>query len=130
MDENEKYNIKDEGLNETQTFWKNRIESERDKLMNMIVERYIKEFDIDREKWYKILKNFSLKASKNVKPSGFMLDDEVDVNIICNEWGSHLDSAYINGVVIKKNVIDKRLNDEHSDPRILLLSNSLGYVRD
>lgn len=36
---------------------------------------------------------------------------------------------YINGVVIKKNVIDKRLNAEHKDPRILLLSNSLGYVR-
>jgi hypothetical protein len=36
---------------------------------------------------------------------------------------------YINGVVIKKNVIDRRLNAEHKDPRILLLSNSLGYVR-
>ena len=59
-----------------------------------------------------------------------MLDDEVDIKIICNEWGSYKDSAYINGVVIKKNVIDKRLNSSNNDPRILLLSNSLGYVRE
>ena len=59
-----------------------------------------------------------------------MLDNEVDIKIIWNEWGSYKDSAYINGVVIKKNVIDRRFNDTYNDPRILLLSNSLGYVRN
>lgn len=76
------------------------------------------------------MKDFTEKASKRVKPNSFMLDNEVDVKIICNEWGSYKDSAYINGVVIQKKVIDRRLNDTHNDPRILLLSNSLGYVRD
>lgn len=58
----------------------------------MIIDRYIQEFEIDKDKWYKILKDFTRRASESVKPSGFMLDDELDVKIICNEWGNYKDS--------------------------------------
>jgi len=102
----------------------------KNKIIEMIIERYLKEYEIDEDKWCNLLKEFTHRASESVKPHRFMLDDEIDVKIICNEWGSHTDSKYVNGVVVKKNVIDKRLIDFHNDPRILLLSNSLGYVRN
>lgn len=102
----------------------------KNEIIDKIIERYINEYEIEKDKWADILKDFAKRASESIKPSGFMLDDELDINIIWNEWGSYLDSAYVNGVVIKKNVIDRRLNSAHEHPRILLLSNNLGYARN
>ena len=39
-------------------------------------------------------------------------------------------SKYVNGVVIKKSIAHKRMAWEIQNPRILLLSNSLGYIKD
>jgi chaperonin GroEL (HSP60 family) len=39
-------------------------------------------------------------------------------------------SNYINGVVIKKSIAHKQMSWEIKDPKILLLSNSLGYIKD
>lgn len=39
-------------------------------------------------------------------------------------------SKYVNGVVIKKSIAHKRMKWEIPNPRILLLSNSLGYIKD
>lgn len=119
----QKYSNQDKSIGSQQVKAKNKI-------IDMIIDRYIDEYKIDRDKWLNLLKEFTHRASESVKPNRFMLDYEIDVKILCNEWGSYKDSTYVNGVVIMKKVIDKRANDKHEDPRILLLSNSLGYVRE
>lgn len=123
QNESRKYTSQEPNIAEEQAKCKNKI-------IDSIIERYLNEYDIDKHKWADILKDFAKKASESVKPSGFMLDDELDIQILCNEWGTYSDSAYVNGVVIKKNVVDRRSNDAYQNPRILLLSNSLGYVRN
>jgi hypothetical protein len=44
-------------------------------------------------------------------------------------WGDNSKSAYINGVVISKNIADKRMESNIKDPQILLLKESVGTVR-
>ena len=39
-------------------------------------------------------------------------------------------SKYVNGVVIKKSIAHKQMKWEIENPRILLLSNTLGYLKD
>ena len=39
-------------------------------------------------------------------------------------------SKYVNGVVIRKSIAHKRMKWEIHNPKILLLSNSLGYIKD
>jgi 1-phosphatidylinositol-3-phosphate 5-kinase len=38
-------------------------------------------------------------------------------------------SAYINGIVLSKNIADKRMNTQIKDPKILLLNNSINIVQ-
>jgi hypothetical protein len=97
----QKYSNQDKSISAEQVKCKNKI-------IEMIIDRYIDEYEIDKEKWLNLLKEFTHRASESVKPNRFMLDYEIDVKIICNEWGSVKDSTYVNGVVIKKKVIDKR----------------------
>lgn len=80
-----KYSSQNMQTSEVQTQCKNKI-------IEMIIERYLKEDGIEREKWASLLKEFTHRASESVKPHNFMLDGEIDVKIICNEWGSHTDS--------------------------------------
>ena len=123
QNESTKYSAQEINIAKEQVKCKNEI-------IDKIIDRYINEYEIEKEKWGDILKDFAKRASESIKPSGFMLDDELDINILWNEWGTYLDSTYINGVVVKKNVIDRRLNATHENPRILLLSNNLGYARN
>ena len=83
-----KYSSQNMQTSEMQTQCKNRI-------IEMIIERYLKEYGIERAKWCDLLKEFTHRASESVKPHDFMLDAEIDVKIICNEWGSHKDSRLV-----------------------------------
>ena len=73
----------------------------RKEIIDELIDKYIKEYEIDEEKWGKLLREFTHRASESIKPNRFMLDYEIDVKIIWNEWGSYQDSWYVNGVVIK-----------------------------
>jgi hypothetical protein len=44
-------------------------------------------------------------------------------------WHNNSKSAYINGIVISKNIADKRMKSKIDDPQILLLKESIGTVR-
>ena len=37
---------------------------------------------------------------------------------------------YVNGVVIKKGVADRRMSQRIDNPRMIIISNSLGYMKD
>lgn len=44
-------------------------------------------------------------------------------------WSDNSKSAYIDGVVLSKNIADKRMNGVIDDPLILLLKDSVGTTR-
>ena len=73
---------------------------------------YIQEDGIDPI-WRENLIEFASKSVEDVKPSTLELDDKMDitqyVKILCVPWGDIEDSAYVNGVVMKKGLADKRM---------------------
>jgi mannose-6-phosphate isomerase class I len=89
MDDQQKSALKYSNQNMHTSDTQNRC---KNKIIEMIIERYLKEHQIDKEKWCNLLKEFTHRASECVKPHNFMLDSEIDVKIICNEWGCHTDS--------------------------------------
>jgi hypothetical protein len=44
-------------------------------------------------------------------------------------WEDNSRSAYVNGVVMSKNIADKRMKSNITNPSILLLKESVGTVR-
>ena len=44
-------------------------------------------------------------------------------------WQDNSKSAYVNGVVLNKNIADKRMENLIHDPQILLLKESVGTIR-
>lgn len=69
-----------------------------------------------------------------VRPTSAILNDSIDINkfvkIVTVEYPNQDKCKFVNGVVFKKDIGSKRMRNNISNPRILLLSNSLGYVQD
>ena len=69
-----------------------------------------------------------------IKPSSRLLNDSIDFNsfikIVTIEHVDQQKCQYVNGVVFKKNVAHRRMSTQIENPRILLLTGSLGYVQD
>jgi chaperonin GroEL (HSP60 family) len=94
----------------------------------------MKEFEINDKKWSDLLQEFLERAIQTVKPSSFTFKDSIDITkyikITLVEYKDTSKSRYLNGVVIKKSIANKRMAWEINNPRILLLSNSLGFIQD
>ena len=92
----------------------------------------IKQFNIDHKKWGKQLLDFVKLAVENVRPSSRKLNDPMNFNqfikIKIINWHNNSKSAYINGVVISKNIADKRMKSLIDEPQILLLKDSVGIA--
>lgn len=90
------------------------------------------EFKINKQRWNEHLLKYMVTAVKNIKPSTRMLRDSIDINkyikIFLFEWRDQEKCQYVNGVVFNKNVAHKRMATEIDQPKILLITNSLGYV--
>mmetsp|Transcript_42700 Transcript_42700/g.41020 ORF Transcript_42700/g.41020 Transcript_42700/m.41020 type:complete len:84 (-) Transcript_42700:1048-1299(-) len=73
-------------------------------------------------------------AVKSIQPSSRLLNDSIDINkfikIFPLEWKNQSKSEYVNGVVFTKNVAHKRMPVDIQNPKILLITNSLGYVNE
>ena len=73
---------------------------------------------------------FVMNAVEQVRPSSRMLGDSMDINefikIKIIDWKDNKKSSYINGIVMSKSIINNRMAKIISDPRILLLKESLG----
>lgn len=86
------------------------------------------------EKWVSKLTGFVLQAIKNVKPSSLILNDSMDiceyVKIKKILWEDDSLSKYVNGVVCRKNLVDRKMATEIKDPKILLISQALEYERN
>jgi 1-phosphatidylinositol-3-phosphate 5-kinase len=67
-----------------------------------------------------------------VRPSSKDWNDSIDFNqffkIYLLDWPDHSKSKYVNGLIMKRNIANKRMKGNITDPRILLISNSLGNV--
>ena len=96
---------------------------------------------LDREVWFNKLYSFVVEAVNFVRPSTMILDDEMDIShyvrIITIEAKGNVSeqqlaqrSSYLRGLVMRRNVADKRMRNRIENPRVLLLGNSLGYVRE
>lgn len=92
----------------------------------------MKEFDLDEEKWGSLLQQYLVRAIQTVKPFSFTLKDSIDitkyVKITLVQFKDQSKCKYLNGVVINKSIANKRMKWHIQNPRILLLSNSLGYI--
>jgi len=70
---------------------------------------------------------------EQVQPSSRRLNDSMDfshfIKIKVINYLDNSKSAYINGIVLSKNIADKRMNTQIKDPKILLLNNSINIVQ-
>lgn len=110
------------------------IEDHLEVFLQDILIKVLREFKIDEEKWHALLQDFVKRAIFTVKPSSFMFKDSIDITkyikIQLVEYKDTSKSKYLNGVVINKSIAHKRMSWNIENPRILLLSNSLGYIKD
>jgi len=99
-----------------------------------IRERVIKEFELDHGKWSEILSKFVLQAIQTVRPWSYKCGDSIDitkyVKIQLIQYKDTSKCKYVNGVVIKKSIAHNRMRKAIDNPKILLLSNSLGIQKD
>ena len=69
-----------------------------------------------------------------IRPSSRMLKDSIDFNsfikIVTIEHHNQEKCQYINGIVFKKDVANRRMRTQIENPKVLVLNNSLGYVQD
>jgi len=110
------------------------LDSKMEEHIDDMVRTVVQQANIDKAKWERILLNCTKHAVSTVKPSSRLLNDSIDFNsfikIVNIEYPNQDKCRYVNGVVFKKNVAHRRMKTDVDNPRILLLSNSLGYVQD
>lgn len=67
-----------------------------------------------------------------IKTSSRLLNDSIDfcayVKVVTIEWKDQSGCRYINGVVFKKDVAHRSMNNQIDRPKILMIENSLGYM--
>jgi chaperonin GroEL (HSP60 family) len=72
-------------------------------------------------------------AVDNVRPSSRVLSDSMNFNSFIKikivNWEDNSRSQYVNGVVMSKNIADKRMKSRIENPSILLLKESVGTMR-
>ena len=92
------------------------------------------EFKLDVPKWSDLVAEYTNRAIKTVKPSSYSFKDSIDITkyikIQLVQYKDHSKIKYLNGAVINKNIAHRRMKWEIEEPKILLLSNSLGYAND
>ena len=102
--------------------------------MDDILNRVMTEFQIDKQKWDAILKNFVRQAIQTVKPWSTKLKDSIDitkyVKIQLIQYKDTSKCKYINGVVLKKSVAHSRMKNKFQNPKILVLAKTLGIQKD
>lgn len=83
---------------------------------------------IDQDKWGSKLFEFVRKAVEQVKPSS-RRHDPMDFNhfikIKIINYEDNSKSEYINGIVLSKNIADKRMKTNITNPKILLVKDSI-----
>ena len=94
-----------------------------------IVQDIMEDKKVNQEKWGAKLLEYTLKAVENVRPSSRYMSDSMVFNqfikIKLINWEDSSKSAYINGLVISKNLADKRMRTDVDNPQILLLKESI-----
>lgn len=90
------------------------------------------QYKIDQDKWGSKLFEFVRTAVEQVKPST-RRHDPMDFNhfikIKVINYEDNSKSAYINGIVLSKNIADKRMKTNIKDPKILLVKDSISTVQ-
>jgi hypothetical protein len=93
----------------------------------------MEKYKINHEKWGEKLRDFVFKAVENVQPSSKYLYDSMVFNSFIKikiiDWIDNSKSCYINGIVISKNIANKRMKTDIDNPSILLLKESIGTMK-
>lgn len=102
--------------------------------LDQIRESILREYDLDAVKWSELLCKFIYQAIDTVKPMSDLFEDSIDINqyikISLVNYRNTEKSEYVNGVIIKKSIAHSRMFRNIEDPKILLLSNSLGMMQE
>lgn len=101
--------------------------------IKQIVWDIMEKHKINHDKWGHKLLEFVFKAVENVQPSSKHLYDSMIFNSFIKikiiDWMDNSKSCYINGIVISKNIADKRMKTDIDNPSILLLKESIGTMK-
>lgn len=113
------------------------LEQMQDKMqgyLSDIQERVLDECAINKPKWNKILQDFVRTVIDTVKPQASMNKNSMDickyVKIQLIEYKDTSKCRYVNGVVIKKGVAHRRMAPRIDNPKMIIIANSLGYMKD
>lgn len=102
--------------------------------LNEMIVKVIEKYKINKDKWAKKLRHYTLEAVLNIKPSSRLLKDSIDftkfVKILLVEYENQDKCENVDGIVIMKNIAHKQMNREIKKPKILIMSNSMGYISD
>jgi 1-phosphatidylinositol-3-phosphate 5-kinase len=81
--------------------------------IKQIVHDIMMQYSIDQDKWFNKLFEFVRTAVEQVQPSSRRLNDPMDfthfIKIKIINWMDNSKSAYVNGIVMSKNIADKRM---------------------
>jgi len=115
---------------EQEDLW-NKLDGFGKQHIEQIVENQMRIHNVPAKKWGWRLSGFVQKAVDSVKPSSRILNDSMNFNqfikIKIIKARDEERSSYINGVVMSKDLADKRMTDVIQKPTILLLKDSLMY---
>ena len=85
------------------------------------------------DRWIQLIEHFAVTATRRLRTdpaSGDAMDIRRYFKVKCISGGSIEQSAFVDGVVFRKNVAHKKMSNRIIQPRILLLSCALEYARD
>jgi 1-phosphatidylinositol-3-phosphate 5-kinase len=102
------------------------------KMVHQLVQRSLIIKRSDKRQWAEVVIGLAENACKSVMPQvklGDMMDIRPYVNVKAIPGGHITESAYVTGVVARKQVAHKKMRREIKEPRVMLLSGSLQFQR-
>lgn len=111
---------------------KQAAKSHLEHMVHQLVNRSLIIHSSEKKQWTEVVINLAENACKSVMPQvplGDMMDIRPYVNVKAIPGGHVTESAYVTGVVARKQVVHKKMRRAIKEPRVMLLSGSLQFQR-
>ena len=132
MIEAEEFKIQNKVMNEKQKVhdaYSHRLKEFSHRHISKVITEQLLANQLSVRKWHSLIFGLITKAAEHVRPSSRLLNDSLDINqyikIKIIDWRDSSKSAYVNGIVMTKNLADRRMQSQLQKPSILILRNSL-----
>lgn len=116
MIEAEEFKIQNKVMSEKQKIsdaYSHRLKEFSQRHISKVVTEQLLANKLSVRKWHSLVFGFVTKAAEQVRPSSRLLNDSLDINqyikIKIIDWRDQSKSAYVNGIVMTKNLADRRM---------------------